>query len=84
MPELPINHLEAQGFTGGRDRLSCAHESTFPESHARAPAPFVLVPTTLLALKVFTGVGPSLPGPHVREVLGIVEPFAPVHGGPAE
>ena len=38
---------------------------------------FVLVPGALLALKVFTGIGPSLPGPRVREVLGVVEPFAP-------
>jgi hypothetical protein len=37
----------------------------------------VLVPTALLALKVFTGVGPDLPGPRVREALGIVDPFAP-------
>ncbi len=37
----------------------------------------VLVPTALLALKIFTGIGPSLPGPRVREALGIVDPFAP-------
>jgi N-acetylneuraminic acid mutarotase len=37
----------------------------------------VVVPGVLVALKVFTGVGPSLPGPRFREVLGVVEPFAP-------
>lgn len=37
----------------------------------------VLVPGALLALKVVTGVGPSLPGPRIREALGVVEPFAP-------
>jgi N-acetylneuraminic acid mutarotase len=37
----------------------------------------VLVPGALLALKIVTGVGPSLPGPRIREVLGVVEPFAP-------
>lgn len=42
----------------------------------------VLVPGALLALKVLTGVGPSLPGPRIRELLGIVEPFAPCTPSP--
>lgn len=42
----------------------------------------VLVPGALLALKIVTGVGPSLPGPRVREALGIVEPFALCTQGP--
>lgn len=43
----------------------------------------VLVPGALLALKIVTGVGPSLPGPRIREVLGVVEPFAPCTPKPA-
>jgi hypothetical protein len=35
----------------------------------------VLVPGALLGLKIATGIGPDLPGPRVREVLGVVEPF---------
>lgn len=35
----------------------------------------VLVPGAFLALKIVTGIGPSLPGPRIREVLGVVEPF---------
>lgn len=35
----------------------------------------VLVPGLLLALKITTGVGPSVPGPRFRELLGVVEPF---------
>jgi N-acetylneuraminic acid mutarotase len=35
----------------------------------------VLVPGALLGLKLATGIGPDLPGPRVREVLGVVEPF---------
>lgn len=37
----------------------------------------LLVPGALLTLKLVTGVGPSLPGPRIRESLGIVEPFSP-------
>jgi hypothetical protein len=29
----------------------------------------------LLGLKIVTGMGPPLPGPWIREVLGVVEPF---------
>jgi N-acetylneuraminic acid mutarotase len=36
-----------------------------------------------LALKVFAGIGPELPGPHVRELVGVVEPFAPCTPDPA-
>ena len=35
----------------------------------------VLVPGAVLALKIVTGIGPPLPGPRIREVLGVVEPF---------
>jgi N-acetylneuraminic acid mutarotase len=36
-----------------------------------------------LALKVFAGIGPQLPGPHVRELVGVVAPFAPCKPDPA-
>ncbi len=42
----------------------------------------VLVPAVVLGLKVFAGVGPTLPGPRVRELLGVVEPFAPCTPSP--
>jgi hypothetical protein len=38
-------------------------------------AAIVLLPGLLLTVKIVTGIGPSLPGPRIREVLGVVEPF---------
>jgi Kelch motif protein len=35
-----------------------------------------------LALKVFAGIGPALPGPKVRELIGVVDPFAPCKPDP--
>jgi N-acetylneuraminic acid mutarotase len=42
-----------------------------------------LVLAIALALKVFAGIGPELPGPHVRELVGVVDPFAPCTPDPA-
>ena len=35
-----------------------------------------------LALKIFTGIGPDLPGPRVRELVGVVPAFAPCAPNP--